>query len=94
MQNSTRICIIRVFFKYVLPDYSDNTKKALEYDSKYPEPKNIRVQISNQDDHDDDLSKGSLVARGGKKLMEEIEAHQLHHLSLHLLGYQLDTKDD
>ena len=26
--------------------------------------------------------------------MEEIEAHQLHHLSLHLLGYQLDTKDD
>ena len=50
--------------------------------------------MTNQDDHDDDLSKGSLVARGGKKLMEEIEAHQLHHLSLHLLGYQLDTKDD
>ena len=38
----------------VLPDYSDNTKIALEYDTKYPEPKNIRVQISNQDDHDDD----------------------------------------
>ena len=38
----------------VLPDYSDNTKIALEYDSKYPQPKNIRVQISNQDDHDDD----------------------------------------
>ena len=29
-------------------------KKTLEYDTKYPEPKNIRVQISNQDDHDDD----------------------------------------